>query len=171
MPASTPSAKPSARFWAGLEISELRWRTHHIHRDAAAVRGTTVLEEKNALPGSEDHLGVGNRNRFTGSGERHADVGSHVIRTLHRVFVATTIFGNESLEISLQIPCRCWVGVFKNHKTRTRVADENGNQTLPAIRLGDDLGDLIRDLVKPLPASRNIKKSRQSFHPSTALRI
>ncbi len=130
-----------------------------------------MLKEENALPGSKDHLGVGNRNRLAGSGERHADVGGHVIRTLHRVLVATTIFGNKSLEISLQIPCRRGIGVFKNHKTRTRVADENGNQTLPAIRLGDDLGDLIRDLVKPLAPSRNIKKSRQRFHPSTALRI
>ncbi len=69
------------------------------------------------------------------------------------------------------IPCCRGVRVFKNHKARTRMADENGDQTLPAIRLGDDLGDLIRNLVKPLPASWNIKKSRQRFHSSTALRI
>ena len=89
-----------------------------------------MLEKENSLPSPEDHSPLGNRNEFARAGQSHTDVRRHVVWSLERVAIATSVLGDHALEETYQVMRSGWIRIFKNNKARAGVSDKDGNHSL-----------------------------------------
>ncbi len=79
------------------------------------MRGATMFEEKNSLPGSKLHSPIRNRNGLTRSRQNHADVRRHIVAALRAVREVIGIFRHQAIEEFLQVASRGRVGVLHNN--------------------------------------------------------
>ena len=98
---------------------------------AACLHSTPVLEDVNALPGAEQRLAVGNRDRQVGLRQCRAHVGRHVVEAFQCVFVNRVAFRHQPRQEALQIRLHGRIVIFLYQQARRGVADIQGEQALP----------------------------------------
>ena len=121
------------------------------------MRRGAVFEEKNALPGSELHFSIQNRDRLARSRQNHADVGWHVIAAFRAVRKIIGIFWHEAVEEFLKVAPRGWIGIFHNNHTATGMLNKDRDR--PAAQTGFvDLSlDIIVDFIRSLAIGADFK--------------
>ena len=121
------------------------------HDNISLMRGATVFEEENPLPGAQLKLAARDWNDFTRSSQCHAQMARHVVGTLGDMNEIAGVFRNQAVEESVQVRPRGGVGVFVDDQAGAGVLDEHRRDTRHDSALTNDLSDLIRDLVRPFP--------------------
>ena len=84
-----------------------------------------MFKEKNTLPRSKLHFAIGDRYCVTRAGQRHPDMGWHVVATFRTVREVIGIFRYEPIEKCFQVAARCGIGVLHNEETATGVLNKN----------------------------------------------
>jgi len=111
------------------------------------MRRSPVLEEVDALPGSQAEPRFFDRDRKLDLGQRALDVRGHVIRPLRGVLVESSVLGDQPTEERLEVGAHIGVGVLLDQQRCGRVWQEHREQAaLDALSRcpGRDLpGDLI----------------------------
>ena len=109
-----------------------------------------MLEEKDPLPGPQSHPTVDNRNNLATSTQHHANVGGHVIRTFVGVNEIRRIFRNKVIKERMKVRAGTGVSIFHNYQTGAGVLHENRNGARLDTRIGNNPGNLPRDLISAL---------------------
>ncbi len=108
-----------------------------------------MFEEKNALPGSELHVGIRHGNHFARPGERHPDVRRAVVGSFV-VMLVIRVLRHEPFEKILEIPARGWRGVLHEDETATRMLNEYRHGARDNAASLYDLLNLVGDFVGSL---------------------
>ena len=112
-----------------------------------------MFEKKNALPGSELHFSIDNRNYFVRARQHHANMRGAVVGAFIVVFVVC-VFGHKLFEKLFEISPRRRSGILHDDQTATRVAHEHRHGAGLDFALRDNLLDLIGDFIRSLAACR-----------------
>src|ERR1019366_5851215 len=99
-----------------------------------------------------------------GQGERRADVGGHVVRSLHGVAVEPVVLGHQAVEEGVEVMHHVRVGILLNGERGGGVLHEDGEQSgahMGALQPG---GDLPGDFVQTLAAGGDLKVVRGYLH-------
>ena len=84
-----------------------------------------MFEQENALPGSELHFAVNNRQSLAGACQNHADMRWHVIATFGAMCEVMLIFRDEAVEEFFQVVSRSWIGIFHDDHAATGMLDKH----------------------------------------------
>ena len=126
--------------------------------DLAQVRGAAVLEQVDALPGSERHPAADNRDRQTDRGQSGADMGRHVVRPLVVVGIAALVLGRQELEERLEIVAHRRRGVLLDQQRRRGMTTEQGQQSGFEPMRVDPLDDVAGELIGAATAGSGSEK-------------
>src|SRR5437660_560699 len=128
------------------------------------MRRAPVFEHKNALPGSELHFSILNRDGLTGARQNHSDVRWHVVAAFGTVREVIGIFRDEPLEKLFQIAARSGIGIFHDDYAATGVVSKNSDCTASHVGPIELCLQLIGDFVEPLTARANLKSIMMKAH-------
>jgi len=137
---------------------------HNCNEDFPPVRGATVFEEENALPGSKLHFSVGNRNGLTGACKDHSDVRWHVIAAFGAVREVIGILGDESIEEFFQVLARSWIRVLHDDNAATGVLNKNSHCPIAHATLVDLPLHFVCSFVQPLTVGTEFKLVVKDAH-------
>jgi hypothetical protein len=126
-----------------------------------------MFKEKNALPRSELHLSIDNRNRLTGARQCHSDMRWHVIAALGTVCEVVGIFGHKPIEERFQVAARARVGIFHNQNAATRVLNKNGRCPISHFGFADLRLHIICDFVQSFSIRSNFELFVMHVHKQT----
>jgi hypothetical protein len=129
-----------------------RLLSQQVKHHAAPVRGRTVLENVNPLPGAERHSAIFDRDRELCQRECGADVRRHIVGTFHGVAVQPVVFRRQAAEKSIQVVDHVRIGVLLDGQRGRRVLDEEGQETLTNGLLFQPSRDLTSEFVEPFAA-------------------
>ena len=116
-----------------------------------------MLEQKNALPGTELHSSLDKRHSFARAREDHADVRRHVIAAFRTVCEIIGVFGNKAFKKLLQITARGWIGILHNDNAAACVLDKNGDCPVSRPARVDFLLHIIRNFVQSFSMCANLQ--------------
>jgi hypothetical protein len=126
-------------------------------RNLPPVRGATVLEQEDTLPGSKPHFAVDNRDGLARSRQHHSDVRRHVIAAFRTVSKVISIFRHQTIEKFLQVMSRRGIGVFHENNAATCVPNKHCDCPIAQAALIDLQLDPIGDFVGPFASSANLE--------------
>jgi hypothetical protein len=121
------------------------------------MRGATMLEQENALPGPELHFSVDHRHCLACARQGHADVRWHVVAALRAVSEVISIFRHQAIEEFLEVMSRGWIGVLHDDHAATGVLNKHGHRSIAQAAVVDLRLDVVGDFVHPLATGTNFK--------------
>lgn len=111
------------------------------------MRSTAVLEKEDSLPRAEGEVPVVNRNDFTGSGQRHAQMAGTVIWTFVSMDEVGEILRDKVIKEGMEICSRLGICVLHDDEAAAGVANENselsGLDAYPINKVANFAGDFI----------------------------
>ena len=107
-----------------------------------------MFEQENALPRSELHSSLHNRNRLATACQHHADVGWHVVAAFRIVREVVGIFGHQALKKFFQVASCGGIGVFHDDDAATGVLNKNRNGPVLNAALVDLRLNVISDFIE-----------------------
>jgi hypothetical protein len=126
-------------------------------RNLPPVRGATVLEQEDTLPGSKPHFAVDNRDGLARSRQHHSDVRRHVIAAFRAVSKVISIFRHQTIEKFLQVMSRRRIGIFHENEAATRVPNKHRDCSIAQAALVDFRLETVGDLIGPFASSTNLE--------------
>jgi hypothetical protein len=114
-----------------------------------------MFEQKDALPGTELHLAIDNRDGLAGPGQDHANMRSAVVAAFGGVDKVIGIFRDKPFKKFFQVAPRGWIGILHHDKAATGVLDEDCGGATAHIALVDLILNLISDFVGAFAAGAN----------------
>ena len=84
-----------------------------------------MFEKENALPGSQLHLTIDNRDSFTGAGQDQANMRWHIIAAFGTVREIISILWNQPVKEFFQITSRSRIGIFHDDHAATGMLDKH----------------------------------------------
>ena len=124
----------------------------NMQSQVSLVRAAAVLEDVDALPGSERGATLANGDGELSLGEGGSDVSRHVVGTFHGVSVEAVVFGDEAAEEGFEIADDVRVGVFLDEQRGGGVAEEDGEQAFLDVEAIDPGAGFSGDFVETLAA-------------------
>jgi len=112
--------------------------------------GAPVFEEKNALPRSELHFLIHNRNCLTSARRCHSDMRRHIIAALGTVRKVIHGFGHKPIEKLFQVAARGRIGILHYDNAATGVLNEDSHCPVPNSALVDLRLHILCDFVQAL---------------------
>ena len=109
-----------------------------------------MLEQENALPGSEPHFSVDNRHCLACARQDHADVRWHVVAAFGTVGEIIRIFRHQAIEEFLEVMSRGWIGVLHDDHAATGVLNKHGHCSIAQAAVVDLRLDVVGDFVHRL---------------------
>jgi hypothetical protein len=125
-------------------------RAHHGYDGASPMRRQSVFEEENALPSSQLHAGICDRNYFAEVGQDGANVRRHIVRSFIVVLEVRRVFRHEPVKEFFQIATSGRVRVLHDDEAATGVLNENGQCARDDAAAGQNIGNLVGDFIGPL---------------------
>ena len=122
---------------------------YHCNNNASPMGGLPVFEQKNALPRSQMHSRVHDRDYFTRSCQHHPDVRGHVVRSFVVVLEVGRVFGHEPIEEFFEIAPRSRICVLHDDEAAAGVLNENRQCASSDAAPGQDLRNLICNFIGP----------------------
>ena len=119
------------------------------------VRAAAVLEDVDALPGSERGAAPANGDGELTLGEGGPDVSRHVVGTFHGVGVELVVLGDKAAEEVFEISDDIGVGVFLDEQRGGGVSEEDGEEAFLNAETLDPGAGLSGDFVETLTAGWN----------------
>ena len=125
--------------------------------DLPRVRGVAVFVQVNALPGSEYRSAAGDGNRKAGLGESRANMGRHVVWSLHAVPIQFRLPGNQSPEEIFQIVTDVGVGILLNGQGSRSMLDIERQETGCDLLAPAPVEHLAGEVIEPGAAGANFE--------------
>ena len=147
-----------------LNTNERNSLANHTDCNTSRVRGSSMFEQEQSLPGSEHQLAIDDWHVFVDVSQHHANVRRHVIGPFTGVHKVRFILGHQAVEVSVQIFASRRIGIFHHDQTATGMANENRCQSILYRRSPDDSSDFVSDLVGALAPSRDGKNVADGLH-------
>ena len=124
-------------------------------RKDSLVRAAAVLEDVDALPGSERGAAAENGDGELTLGEGGPDVSRHVVGTFHGVGIEVVVLGDKAAEEGFEISDDIGVGVFLDEQRGGGVSEEDGEEAFLDAETLDPGAGLSGDFVETLAAGWN----------------
>jgi hypothetical protein len=132
--------------------------------DFSPVGRATMFEQENALPGSELHLTVDDRNGLAGARQDHADMRRHVVAAFGAMCKVIGILRDQTVEEFFQITSRSRIGIFHDDHAATGMLDKHRRRPVPDAA-SIDLGlHFARDFVQSLSVRAGLKLIVMNVH-------
>jgi hypothetical protein len=128
------------------------------------MRGASVLEEKDTLPGSKLHFAIDNRDCLTCARQGHADVRWHVIAAFRAMREVIGILRHETVEKLFQIAPGRRVGILHDDNAATGVLNKNSHSSVSHAAPLDLRLHIVGDFVGPFASSANFKSIMLNAH-------
>src|SRR5262249_44948051 len=135
--------------------------------DTAAMGGRAMLEQVDALPGSERHPAAAHRYGKLGQGESRPDVSGHIVGAFDGVAVKGIILRHPPAEEGVEGMHDVRVGIFLDGQRRGSVLHEHGQQAGRDAEAAQPLVDLAGEFVKTLAARGYMELVSVLLHYST----
>ena len=107
------------------------------HGKSSPMWRAAMFEQENALPRSELHFLIHNRNCLTGARQCHPDMRRHIIAALGTVRKVIGVFGHEPIEKRFQVAARSRIGIFHDDYAATGMLDKHGRGPVSYTALVD----------------------------------
>jgi hypothetical protein len=127
------------------------------YENLSSVRCAAMLEQKNALPGTELHFPVDKRHSVARARQDHADMRRHVIAAFGAVCEIIGVFGNKAFKKLLQITARGWIGILHNDNAAACVLDKNDHCPVSHLARVDFLLHIIGNFVQSFSMCANLQ--------------
>ncbi len=123
-----------------------------------------MLEQVNALPGSELEVPSRDRDHFTRPGQGRPNVGGRIVETFGCMGEVFRALGDQPLEVRLEVDARGAISILEDHQTRAGVLEKNGGRAGADTALPDDRVHLRGDLVGAFPVRCDRERFEMHFH-------
>jgi hypothetical protein len=133
-------------------------------RNLPPVRGATVLEQEDTLPGSKPHFAVDNRDGLARSRQHHSDVRRHVIAAFRPVSKVISIFRHQAIEEFLQVTSRRRIGVLHNNDAATGMLHKDSHCPVSYSAPVDLRLQIISDFVESPTFSAKFELVMMDMH-------
>ena len=140
--------------------------TENMQSNDSLVRAAAVLEDVDALPGSERGAAPANGDGELTLGEGGPDVSRHVVGTFHGVGVEAVVLGDKAAEEGFEISDDIGVGVFLDQQRGGGVSEEDGEEAFLDAETLDPGAGLSGDFVETLTAGWNSDLTGELPHES-----
>jgi hypothetical protein len=105
-----------------------------------------VFEDIEALPGAQHHAAVLERDRQLGLGQRRADMGRHVVRSLVGMAIERVALRHQPAEIGDQVALHIRIGIFLNDQRGGGMAAEHGEKPVAQAGRAQPADDPVGDV-------------------------
>src|ERR1700691_6291708 len=125
----------------------LRADPHKLQHYLASMRRAAMLSHIDALPGSERHPALGNRNLQRYAVEHGFDMSRHIVRPFHFVHPAG-MRRCEPPERGDKVGAHASVGILLNHERCRSVPQIDEDGAVPRLDGVEEMRDVARDFEK-----------------------
>jgi len=117
----------------------------------------SMFKQKDALPRSELHFVIYNRNCLTSARQCHPDMRRHVVAALRTMREVIGIFGHETIEKFFQVAARSRVGILHYDNAATGVLNEDSQYPVPNSASVDLRPDVVSEFIEALSIRTNFE--------------
>lgn len=134
------------------------------------MRGTTVLEEEETLPGPESGCALHDGDDLARTREGHPNVGGHVVGAFVGMSKPRSILGDKAVKEFFQIiPC-FRICILHDDEARTGMLNKDGDITTLDPRRRDESMDLTRKLIGSLAMGRDLENLLANVHENKVVK-